>query len=384
MRALGRNAIWLLLARLTAQVLAVLFIAVIARRIDVQSFGQFTLIGAVVLIGNTFTNFGTDTYIVREVARSQKAIPLVSSALGLQLALSTFWWIATFLLQPNPPFLIYSLSLFPLAFFSVATATLRAFERMDLVWTLSLLNGLFQVVAALFSNDLWTLCFSLLVSQLLIGALSYWICSTSLAGFQLFPFNDVYPFLKATLPIAVLTFLIVLSQRLGLLTVSSLLGDSATGIFSSALRIVDGLKLGHYAILGGLLPILARSTQESKQTFRLGFLVLMGLSLMMAAALALLAQVIILFLFGTDYASAIPLLSMLGWSLIPYTISSFVSYDLIAHEQEATLVKATVVSMAVFLVLYVSLISTNGLTGAAYAALAGESLQAIVFILFRK
>lgn len=384
MRSLGRNSFWLLLARLTAQGLAMLFIAIIARRIGVQSFGQFTFIGAVVLIGNTFTNFGTDTYIVREVARTRKTVPLISSALALQLVFSMLWWIVTLVLRPSPPLLIYSLSLFPLALFSVATAALRGFERMDLVWTLSLLNGLFQVIAALFSNDLWTLCIFLLIAQLLIAVLCYWICSASVPDFKLFPFHGAYPLLKATLPIALLTLLLVLSQRLGVLTVSALLGDAATGIFSSATRLVDGLKLGHYAVLGGLLPILARRTLESKQTFRLGFLILTALSLMIAIGLALFSRVIILFIFGTNYASAIPLLSLLGWSLIPYTISSFISYDLIAHEQESTLVKATAVSLVFFLVLYFWLISIYGLTGAIYAALAGEIIQAILFIVFRK
>lgn len=383
MRLLGRNSLWLLLARLTAQGLAVLFIAIIARRIDLESFGQFTFISAIVLIGNTFTNFGTDTYIVREIARTRKTVPLISSAFALQLFFSALWWIVTLLLRPNPTLLIYSLSLFPLTLFSVATATLRGFERMDLVWSLSLLNGLAQVVAAFFSKDLWTLCLSLLLAQFLIAAFCYWICSASVPDFRLFPLNGLYPLFKATLPIAMLTLLLVLSQRLGILTVSAVLGDSPTGIYSSAARIVDGLKLGHYAVLGGLLPILARRTEESKRTFRLGFFILIALSLGMAIGLSLISSGIILFLFGKNFSSAIPLLSTLGWSLVPYTISAFISYDLIAREQELTLVKATAISLAIFLILNISLTYAYDLTGAVYAALAGEILQAIVFICFR-
>lgn len=383
MRLLGRNSLWLLFARLTAQGLAVLFIAIIARRIDLESFGQFTFISAVVLIGNTFTNFGTDTYIVREIARTRKTVPLISSALALQLTFSAFWWIVTLLLRPSPALLIYSLSLFPLALFSVATATLRGFERMDLVWSLSLLNGLLQVVAAFLSRDLWTLCLSLLLAQFLIAAFCYWICSASVPDFRLFPFNGLYPLFKATLPIAVLTLLLVLSQRLGVLTVSAILGDSSIGIYSSAARIVDGLKLGHYAVLGGLLPILARRTEESKSTFRLGFFFLLALSLAMGIGLSLISSSTILFLFGKNFSSAIPLLAMLGWSLVPYTISAFISYDLIAREQESTLVKATAISLAMVFVLNISLIYAYDLTGAVYAGLAGETLQAIVFIWFR-
>lgn len=384
MNPLHRNSLWLLLARLTAQGLAILFIALIARHLGVEAFGQFTFIGALVLIGNTFTNFGTDTYIIREVARTKQIAPLVPRALGLQLLLSALWWIVTLMFHPTLPLLIYSLVLFPLAIFSVATATLRAFERMDLVWTLSLANGLIQIIAAYFSLDIWTLCLFLLVGQFLIAALSYWICFTVLPDFSLLPFKNISPLLKLTLPFAALTILLVLSQRLGILTISVLKGDSATGIFSAVTRLVDGLKLGHYAILGALLPVISRGTQESKQSFRKGFFLIMAFSLTMAIGLAIFSRSIIIILYGETFYLAINLLALLGWSLVPYTISSFISYDLIARGQENTLVKATLISFAVFLVLYPWLISTYDLNGAVYAALIGEIIQAGVFILFQR
>ena len=376
------NSLWLLLARLTAQALAILFVALIARQLGVEAFGQFTFIGALVLVGNTFTNFGTDTYIIREIVRTKQIAPLIPRALGLQLFLSALWWITTSLLRPEPPLIVYSLALFPLAIFSIATAALRAFERMDLVWTLSLANGLVQVFAALHSSDLWTLCLYLLIGQLLTAALSYWICSASLPDFNLLPLEGIFPLFKLTLPFAALTILLVLSQRLGVLTVSFLLGDSSTGIFSSVSRVVDGLKLGHYAILGALLPVISRVTEQSKQSFQKGFLLLMGLSLPMSIGLSLFSRFIILVLYGDKFIAAVNLLALLGWGLIPYTVSSFISYDLIARGQETRLVKATAISITVFLVLYLWLISAYNLDGAVFAALAGETIQTIIFVLF--
>jgi O-antigen/teichoic acid export membrane protein len=377
--SLRRNSLWLLLARLTAMGVAILFIAIIARVLSVQSFGQFTFIGALVLIGNTFTNFGTDTYIIRETARLGRVTPLIPSALGLQLLLSALWWLVTLALRSDLPLLIYSLSLFPLAVFSISTASLRAFERMDQVWTLSLVNGLVQITAALLSSDLWTLCLYLLVGQILVATFAAWICSASLPDFRLLPFTGIRPLLHATLPFAALTILLVLSQRLGILTISALQGDSATGIFSSVTRVVDGLKLGHYAVLGALLPVISRQTLQSKRNFQKGFFALMGLSLLMALVLSAFARPIILILYGPNFISGISLLVLLGWSLIPYTISSFVAYDLIAQGQENTLVKLTVICLVIYMALYIWLISTYGLRGGVYAALAGESIQAIIF-----
>lgn len=382
MPSLRRNSLWLLFARLTAQTLAILFIAIIARHLSLEAFGYFTFIAALVLIGNTFTNFGTDTYIIRETARIGKITSLIPQALGLQLLLSTLWWLVTFLLRPEPPLVIYSLALFPLAIFSVATASLRAVERMDLVWRLSLANGLIQVIAALLSVDLWTLCIYLLMGQVFIAALSVWICSTSLSDFKLFPFINIRPLLHATLPFAVLTILLVLSQRLGIISVSALRGDTATGLFSSVTRVVDGLKLGHYAILGALLPVISRASIQSRISFQKGFFILLGLSLLMAIGLFLFARPVILILYGESFISAVNLLALLGWSLLPYTVSSFISYDLISRRKETALVKATTISLGMFVVLYIGLISLYNLNGAIFAALIGEFIQAVIFVSF--
>jgi O-antigen/teichoic acid export membrane protein len=376
------NSIWLLLSRLTAQGLAILFIAVVARRLGVEAFGQFTFISSVVLIGNTFTNFGTDTYLIREIARSGHGPSLIAQAFGLQLLFSALWILTTIGLRPSSPLLVYSFALFPLALFSVSTAVLRAFERMDLVWTLSLTNGVLQLVGALLSFDLLILNVLLLVGQFLLAALAYWICSVSLAEFRLLPIKAIWPLLKAVLPFATLTILLVVSQRMGILLVSGLLDDSATGLFSSVTRIVDGLKLGHYAILGALLPVISRGGVSAKRSFRHGFILLLSLTLFMALALSFFPRLIIWMLYGETFAAAGPLLPWLGWSLIPYTISSFISYDLIARGQENSLVKATAVSLAVFLALYVGLILADQLSGAIYAALIGEIIQAVIFFRF--
>jgi len=384
MSSIKRNSIHLLLSRLTAQALTILFIAILARRLNIESFGQFTFIAALVLIGNTFTNFGTDTLIIRETARAGKITNIIPRAFGLQLLLTTLWIIVTFILTSNSLILLYSFSLLPLSIFSIATATLRAFERMDLVWTLSLANGLIQLLAAILSSDLQSLCLYLLIGHLLASAFAYSICNASIADFNLLPLNNIFPLFKLTLPFAALTILLVLSQRLGVLTVSALMDDSSTGIFSSVSRVVDGLKLGHYAILGALLPVISKGTQRSKQSFQKGFILLIGLSLFMAIALSIFPRIVILILYGEKFTSAVNLLSLLGWSLIPYTVSSFISYDLIARGRETTLVKATAISLAIFLVLYLLLISSYNLTGAVYAALIGEILQAAVFIIARR
>jgi len=382
MSSLRINSLLLLLARGAAYAFSFLFIVLVARRLDVEAFGKYSYAAALVFIGNTVTNFGTDTFLIRDIARTRQITQVVSRALTLQLFLSGLWILASLALRDRLAF-IYSLALIPMAFTSVITAAFRGFERMDISLGLSLANGIAQIGAALISFDVQTLIISLVVGIFILGILAYWIGWALLPDFNLLPLNSFYPIFRPVLPFAMLTIFMVLAQRLGVLTVSTLLGDSATGIFSSVIRIVDGLKLGHYAVLGALLPVISRGTYESKQSFNRGFASLMSISLLMAIGLAILPRFIILTLYGAKFASAIPLLAILGWSLIPYTISSFISYDLVARGQELMLVKATALSLVLFLILYLWLISAYQLNGAVYAALAGEIVQAMIFVLFQ-
>lgn len=381
MKSIHRNSFWLLFARLTAQALAILFIAITARKLGLNDFGHFAFIASILLVGNTFTNFGTDTFLVRDIARAEHVTELASQALSLQLILSAFFC-AAIILYRDPPLFLYALALFPLALYSVNNALLRALNRMDLFWLLSLANGIVQVIAAYFSSDVFTLCIFLLIGQILLSALSISICTASLPDFSLLPLKDFRPIFKLTLPFAALTILLVLIQRLGVLSVSTFLGDSATGIFSSAVRVVDGLKFGHYAILGALLPALSRGSPGSWKSFRKAFLLLMMVSLIFAIALVIFANPIVSILYGKEFLPAVDQLSLLSWTLLPYTVSSFISYSLIACGLEHTLVKATVYSLIIYAILYLWLTHSSGLSGAVWAALIGECLQAVVFVLF--
>lgn len=377
--SLRRNSLWLLLARLSAQVLAILFIVVTARKLGLVEFGHFALIASVLLIGNTITNFGSDTYLIREIARAGQVTQIAAQVLSLQLVLSAVFCAALILFR-DLPLLLYNLALFPLALFSVNTALLRALNRMDLFWFLTLVNGVFQIVAAIFSSDVFTLCLFILMGNITLSAFSYFICRASLPGFDLIPLKDFRPIFKLTLPFAVLTIFLVLNQRLGILYVSALLDDSATGLFSSAFRVVDGLKFGHYAILGALLPALSRAAPDSWRSFRSSFIFLMSISTVFIALLMAASKPIIALLYGVEFVSAVPFLSQLGWTLLPYTVTSFISYSLIARQLEIPLAISTGVSSMIYAILYPWLIETGGVAGAVHAALLGEYLQSAVFI----
>ena len=138
---LARNATWLAVGRVGSQVFSVVLTVVVARGLGTAGFGRYAFVVAVVLIGNVVTTFGTDSLLIREIAGGGTATSRrLTTAVALQLVLSAAVVVVValgsgFLLgraDTLSALRIYSLSLFPLAFYSVFSAALRAWERMDL------------------------------------------------------------------------------------------------------------------------------------------------------------------------------------------------------------------------------------------------------------
>ena len=405
----GMNSAWLLMARVVVQVQALLLTVLIARRLGEAGFGQYTLIASLIFLGNVFTTFGTDTLLIRQIAQSRRADgPELSAALVLQVALSFLftggiWLWTAFLPQSSADFIsglrLYSLSLFPLAFTSIYTAAWRGYERMDLYLAASLGTAGVQLIAIWLAlkmgSGLPALMGVLLAVQVFTMLISYAFCKAGLPAFAIhwrIPQPALAQILRIALPLAILSILGVAYQRLGVFTLSYLGSDVLTGLFSAASRVVEALKLGHIAVLGALFPALSGlnkpmqinklSTQEAAALFRRVFWGLLALGLAGAVGAALFAHPLISLLYGTRYSAAEPALRVLAWLLVPYSLSAVLTVAMISQGREKMVAVALASSLVFGLLLNFLWVPIWGLLGACLSAVAAESLQAGVLVVF--
>ena len=382
---LGKDSLWVLAARLGAQGALALFTILIARRLGSAGFGEYAFIASAVFIGNMLTTFGTDMLLIREIAANRDFSQFIPSLL-LQLFLSIVLIIIAWILPPLPgqsaagwlALKIYSLALVPFSFFTVFSSVLRGLQRMDHYAALNLSISLLQLTVTFVFIDtrsnIVSLARLLLAVQVAAAILAGWLCRGQFSNFRPLEQFSLHQF-RPVLPLAALSILGILYQRMGILLVTFFLGALATGYFSAAQRVVEFAKTAHLAIFTVLYPAMAKSRVGLKD-FRIVWLVLLTGALIAALGISLLASPLTLILFGAEYAASIPLLRLLPWMLVPFTIATFLSLSLVASNREKPVLTALVAGLLTLIALNILWTPRFGIIGTGWALLLAECLQA--------
>jgi O-antigen/teichoic acid export membrane protein len=408
----GLNTAWLAGARLGSQLASALLAILVARRLGQAGLGAFAFFSAVILTGNVLTTYGTDTLLIRELARSRdRRSPLLAAALWVQIGLSACFTAGVWLLGERLPnqsgetilaLKIFSLALFPLAFYSVFSAALRAWERMELFTLANLAAAGAQIVCAGLAlawwNNLMALALALLAGQVLGAITAGLLCRYALGGFAQRgkAFQAAFQILRQGWRLALLGGFGFLSQRLAPILLGLLAGATLTGEFSAAARLVEAAKLGHYAYFGALLPFLANQAgsrppsptagaqRRSADRQDLSLAILLALSALMALALGMLAKPLVGLLFGKGFTTSAGLVPLLAWLLVPYTVSAKLSIDFVVWHQEGRLLTGLAFGTLIAIPAYLLLTARLGLTGAGLAALASECVTALSLLALRQ
>lgn len=420
-RRVTLNSLWLLLGRVLSQGLAFLFTVLVARYLGEAVLGQYAFIASVVLIANVVTTFGMDTLLIRAVAvtgeraaEQEKLEGTLTAALVIQVVLAIaiilFIWIGAGWL-PNQtaetllPLRLASLSLLPLGFSTVYSAYMRGRERMELYLFFTLISALWMAVGAILvigsSQTLLALALLLLTSHLATAGTAAILCHRFLSPLAFrraaVQMRTIIPVLKTGAILGGIVTLAVVYQRSGVLALSLLVGDSATGWYSAAARPLEALKLIPYALFGAMFPIMTRRTNlysplfthqspvsQSPNLYHTAFLALLLFAGCASLLLAMFARPLITLLYGPMYEPAAEALRILAWSLIPAVLVLRLSFDLVTSGQERTALKATAVTLIITLALVWLLTRQYGLLGTCAAVVGCECLQALIFYLFAR
>jgi len=315
-------------------VLGFFFTMYVARYLGAEGFGVLSFALAFTAIFGVFTDIGLQQLMIREIARDKALAPKYLGNIAvvkISLVLITFGLIALVINLLDYPqdtikvVYLLSLSLVFNAFCIMFYGVFRAYERMEfaalgqvLTSALTLAGGFWAI-----NHDFSVTGFALIYFLVSIITLVY---SFAISSWKfLVPrievdFNFWKQALKQTWPFALVGAFGTIYLYIDSVMLSLIKGDEAVGWYNAAYRLILLLSFVPVAYFGAVFPSMSRFHLTSKDflTFThersLKYMLILGVPICVGGTI--LADKVILLIFGGEYYPSIIALRILIWSTV--------------------------------------------------------------------
>jgi O-antigen/teichoic acid export membrane protein len=380
---IARNTASMLGVQTLIKIFAFVFSVYVVRRLGATDFGTYSAVMAYAYIVAMFTDLGTASLSVREMARKPETMAwMVPDIIALRVMLSLIVIIGitgvTALLGRPPQFVLgtflASLSFLLYAFQGPLDGVMISQERVDYSSLANLLNQTVWMVTgtlALFSG----LGYIGLLLANLAGILTTWIASHFLVkramGLQ---FGKADPhrwwgLLKASFPFGAMGIISELGRRFDTVFMSFVLVYAAVGWYNIPYNLILNLLLLAQSLALSIYPSMVKEYNSGQgsihDTVQRSVRYLLLVSLPLAIGGMLMAPRIILILYGEKFAPAIPIMQILVWGLPALFLAEILGRAVITLHFEKKAVWMATIMVFLMVGLDVLLIPRMGALGAA-------------------
>ena len=353
-RQVLKNTGLLLIANSISMALMFFFNMYTARYLGAEGFGVLSFALAFTGIFIIFADFGLVNLTIREVARDKSlASKYIGNIIGIKIisVVFTFGMIVitiNYLGYPEQTiYFVYIIAIsvifnsFTQNFYSI----FRAFEKMEYVSIGLVLNSILLLFGALYmmKHNLGLDKFALL--YLLVGTVTLgYSLIVLLSKFIFFKIEFDWRFwkqmIKKSLPFGLSAFLIITYYKIDTIMLSLMVSDNVVGWYNAAYNLIFALLLISGSIVGSIYPVMSKfhisSRDKLKYLYEISFKYLLIISLPITVATILLANRIILMIYGFEYVPSIIALQILILA-IPIIFSTNLFGTLIASINKQTI-----------------------------------------------
>jgi len=370
-----------------------------ARYLGAKSFGILSFALALTAIFGAFGDLGLRQIATREVARNKSlAKKYLGNIIGVKIILVTIVLGILVLVinllgcpeKTKAVVYLISLSIIFNAFLQAFYGIFQAHERMEFESAGNILRSSLLLVCVLFviRNN----------SSILILAFSYSLVSAVTLGYafiiSLWKFEKpkieidwsfCKPTLKGALPFGLTAIFGMTYHWIGTVMLSTMKGDVVVGWYSAAYRIILVLLLIPSAFDMAVYPVMSRLYVSSRNSLELmcekGFKYLTFIGIPIGIGGMLLADRIILLVFGSEYSNSAIALKILIWSAVLIFIGTPFSDMLNSINKQVVLAKIVGVSAVSNVFLNLLLIPKYSYVGASIATVVSVFLILIGVII---
>jgi O-antigen/teichoic acid export membrane protein len=186
---------------------------------------------------------------------------------------------------------------------------------------------------------------------------------------------------QRALPFAIMVGLVMVYLRTDTVILSLIKGDTATGLYSVATKLLFSFTFLPASLVGAVLPAMSKQSAEKgpsheslSRTFVQSFRFVFMLGVPIAVGIGILAQPIVRLMYGEEFIQATPAVQILMLTLVLTFLNWTASPILIAIDGERALMYIAAIGAAFNLVVNALLVSYGGYIGASVASVLSVAL----------
>ncbi|MBI1968620.1 oligosaccharide flippase family protein [Candidatus Woesearchaeota archaeon] len=365
----------------------------LGRRLGPFAYGDFGVLSSLMLINTALFLTGINRAVAKQIAEGNNPSAVMKAGFQLQAALAALGLLFYFFFAPKLASLLQESSLSLLIIFS----SLAIFTQgMHTIYAKGYLNGLHNFRRQAFmEGGVAVLKVILAIAFVTIGwgvfgAVAAYVLAPLLVIFFVFPVLaekvksvSKKSLLQFALPITLSLGLFVAAMELGLLAVKSILSDDLSlGIYTAATTVPKIIYSLSTAFSLTILPAVAGAVAQKKevlmkkyiqQALRYSMLLLVPFAVLISVS----APRLIVLLYSTPYQSAGPLLEILAFSALFFSLFLTLNTILFAVGKRLAAILLSTFLLAIGFIGYRLLIPAFSLQGAAWWAV-GMGLMGVL------
>lgn len=397
-RRIAKNTTLLFIAQITSYLLGFFITIYTARYLGVAGFGIISLGISITGIYGVFADMGLSTLMIRDIARDKTftdkyitniaIIRVFLAVLMVVLVATTVNLIGYNTVTTNVIYLL-TLSTIITAFGSILTSVFQANEKMEYLsinivfYSVLMLTG--TLIGIYYHLSVVYFAFIYVISSSIVLALTIliylWKFSIPKIEFDL---GFWKPKIKEAWPFGVTALFMNIYFMIDSVILSIMVGTFVVGWYSAAYKLIVVLLFVPIVLNQVTFPVMSKFYVTSKESLRLAYekyfkyATIIGIPI--GVGTTLLADRIILLIYGTQFIPSIIALQILVWSVVLVFMSSAFARLLEVSNKQLVLTKITIFNALINIILNILLIPKYSYIAASFVTVFTEFLSLILLL----
>jgi len=396
------NTSWLIGERVLRMVISLFVGIYVARYLGPERFGLLSYTLSFVLLFGSLASFGLDDILVRELLQSpEKRNYLIGTVFWLKVCGTvlmgiTIFTVLQFLLVDQH--LYWMIALISFGFLFQATNVVDFYFQSQVqskfvvrAQVIQLfVTSIFKIYLIWNQAELIWFAFALMLDQAVVAVLFLVLYRWKISWFPFFSFcwNQAKKLMKDAWPLIFAGMVVSVYMKIDQVMLKEMLDAKAVGIYAAAVKICEAWYFLPTAVIASLFPAVIEARIKSETLFDERVQNLYDLMVWSSVAVALpttlLADWVILILFGTDFQEAADVLRIYIWASVFVTLGIASSKWLVAENLQRYLFFRTALGALINVGCNLWLIPIYGIKGAAFSTLIAQGVVGFLSLSFFK